>query len=28
LLHSILLALCWALASLQHSNRPSQRTTT
>ena len=22
LLHSILLALCWALASLQHSNRP------
>jgi IS5 family transposase len=23
LLRSILLALCWALASLQHSNRPS-----
>ena len=23
LLHSILLALCWAFASLQHSNRPS-----
>ena len=23
LLHSILLAVCWAFASLQHSNRPS-----